>query len=78
MWAAAAFYRLFLNMDERDRRISADAAALALAIGIMTSLTLGFLNAFDVFKFEDDMMWFAPFLIVLWGLIRFALGGRDC
>ena len=78
IWAAAAFYRFFLNMDERDRRISADAAALALAIGIMTSLTLGFLSAFEVFRFEDDMMWFAPFLIVLWGLIRFALGGRDC
>jgi hypothetical protein len=24
------------------------------------------------------MMWFAPFLIMLWGVIRIALGGRDC
>jgi hypothetical protein len=65
-------------MDERDRRISADAAALALAIGILTAMTLGFLGAFGVFTMEDDMMWFAPFLIMLWGVIRIALGGRDC
>lgn len=76
--AGAAFYRFFVNMDERDRRISADAAALTLAIGVMTSMTLGFLSAFGVFTLEDEMMWFAPFLIILWGIIRFARGGRDC
>jgi hypothetical protein len=76
--AGAAFFRFFTNMDERDRRISADAAALALAIGILTAMTLGFLGAFGVFTLEDDMMWFAPFLIMLWGVIRIALGGRDC
>ncbi len=76
--AGAAFYRFFVNMDERDRRISADAAALTLAIGIFIAMTLGFLSAFGVFVMEDEMMWFASFLIVLWGAIRIALGGRDC
>ena len=78
IWAGVAFFRFYFNLYERDRRISADAAALTLAIGILTSITLGFLSAFDVFTLEDDMMWFAPFLIILWGLLRFALGGRDC
>lgn len=78
MLAGAAFYRFFVNMDERDRRISADAAALTLAIGVMTSMTLGFLSAFGVFTLEDEMMWFAPYLIVLWGVIRLVRGGRDC
>ncbi|MFQ5562599.1 MAG: hypothetical protein ACE5FO_03425 [Parvularculaceae bacterium] len=76
--AVAAFFRFFFSMDERDRRISADAAAITLTIGVLTSMTFGFLSAFGVFTLEDDMMWFAPFLILLWGVIRIALGGRDC
>ncbi len=76
--AGAAFYRFFINMDERDRRISADAAALTLAIGIFVAMTLGFLRAFGVFSLEDEMIWAAPFLILLWGVIRISLGGRDC
>lgn len=76
--AAGAFLRYYVNMDERERRISADAAAISLPIGIFTAITLGFLRAFGVFSFDDEMMWFGPYLIILWGLMRFALGGRDC
>lgn len=76
--AGFAFYRFFKNMDERDRRVSADAAGLALAIGVFTSLTFGFLSAFGVLVIEDVLIWFAPYLIVLWGAIRIMIGGRDC
>ena len=76
--AALAFFRYFLNMDERERRISADAAALSFLIGVFTAITLGFLRAFGIFSLEDEMMWFGPYLIILWGLLRFALGGRGC
>ena len=77
--AVIAFFRFFFSMDERQRRISADAAALTLPIGILTALTLGFLSAFDVFHFESEMVWFAAFLIGTWGVIRLIIGGgRDC
>ena len=33
---------------------------------------------FGVLDFEDDMMFFGPFLIIFWGVARFYLGGRDC
>lgn len=76
--AAFAFFRFYFRTDERDRRISADAAALTLVIGVFSAITLGFLRAFGVFSMEDEMIWFGPYLIVLWGAIRFFLGGRDC
>jgi len=76
--AGFAFYRFFVNLDERDRRISADAAGIALGIGIFTAMTLGFLSSFGVLVIEDAMIWFAPYLILLWGGIRIAIGGRDC
>ena len=76
--AGFAFFRFFKNMDERDRRVSADAAGLTLAIGIFASLMVGFLDAFDVLVFDDALIWFGPFLIILWGLFRIMLGGRDC
>ncbi|MEM9617419.1 MAG: hypothetical protein AAF936_05605 [Pseudomonadota bacterium] len=76
--AGIAFFRFYLSMDERDKRISADAAALSLLIGILTALTLGLLRAFEVFSLKDEMMWFGPYLIILWGVIRFLLGGREC
>ncbi|MCK5748600.1 MAG: hypothetical protein KAH44_20465 [Oricola sp.] len=76
--AGAAFYRFFVNMDERERRVSADAAGLTLGLGILVSLMLGFLSAFGVLVIEDVMILFAPFLIIVWGLFRLFMGGRDC
>lgn len=76
--AGAAFYRFFINLDERERRVSADAAGLTLCVGVLASLTLGFLSSFGVLVIEDVMIWFAPFLIILWGLFRLVMGGRDC
>ncbi|GAB4519999.1 MAG: hypothetical protein Kow00133_06110 [Amphiplicatus sp.] len=78
-YACLAFLRFYRNMDEMQQRVSADAAALTLMIGILAAITLGFLRRFGVFDFEDDMMWFGPFLIVAWGVIRFFCGGgRGC
>jgi len=71
--ACAAFFRYFGSLDERERRLSADAAALSLVIGIFAALTLGFLKSFGVFYFEWDMLWFGPFLIALWGIVRCVL-----
>ena len=68
--ACIAFFRFYNNVDERERRLASDAAALSLVVGIFTALTLGFLKSFGVFHFEWDMMWFGPFLIALWGLVR--------
>ena len=76
--ACFSFFRFYRHMDEMQKRVSADAAALTLVIGIMAAITLGFLKRFGVFDFEHDMIWFGPLLIVLWGFIRFLLGGRDC
>ncbi|PQA87734.1 hypothetical protein [Hyphococcus luteus] len=76
--AAAAFFRFYRNMDEMQRRVTANAAALTLVIGILLAITLGFLRRFGVMNFEDDMMWLGPVLIGIWGGVRYALGGRDC
>lgn len=79
VFACIAFLRFYRNMDEMQQRISADAAALTLMIGVLAAIMLGFLKRFGVFDFEDDMMWFGPFLIVAWGAVRFFLGGgRGC
>lgn len=75
--ACIAFFRFYVNMDERERRIHADAAAFSLVIGIFAALTLGFLHTFGVFKFEWDMLWFGPFLIALWGIVRCIIKLRD-
>lgn len=78
LFAFAAFLRFYRRMDERQKRISADAAAITLMIGILAAVTLGFLQGFEVIVFKDDMLWFAPFLFTAWGMTRFFLGGRDC
>ena len=78
VYACYAFYRFYRQMDEMQKRISADAAALTLMAVILASLTLAFLERFGVFVFDDALMWLAPFMIGLWGLIRIAIGGRDC
>ncbi len=76
--ACFSFFRFYRDMDEMQKRVSADAAAITLVIGIMAAITLGFLKRFGVFDFEHDMIWFGPLLIVVWGVLRFVLGGRDC
>ncbi|MBB5519218.1 hypothetical protein [Amphiplicatus metriothermophilus] len=77
-YACFAFFRFYRSMDEMQRRVSADAAALTLMVGVLAAITLGFLKRFGVADFEDDMMWFGPFLIVVWRMMRFLLGGRGC
>ena len=78
IWAWFAFLRYYRNTDEMQKRLSADAAALTLVAGFFAAITLGFLKRFGVLDFEDDMMFFGPFLIIFWGVARFYLGGRDC
>lgn len=77
IFASVAFFRFYANLDERERRITADAAAMSLVIGIFAALTLGFLHSFGVFHFEWDMLWFGPFLIALWGIVRCVVRARD-
>ena len=72
--AAAAFFRFY----ELQRRITSKAAALTLVIAVLGAITLGFLKRFGVMDFEDDMIWFGPIMIGLWGVIRYFIGGRDC
>ena len=76
--AAIAFFRFYNHMDELQRRITSNAAALTLVIGILLAITLGFLRRFGVMDFEDDIMMLGPLLIGIWGVVRFFLGGRDC
>lgn len=71
--ACIAFFRFYGSIDERERRMASDAAALSLVIGIFAALTLGFLKSFGVFYFEWDLLWFGPFLIALWGAVRSVL-----
>lgn len=76
--ATIVFFRFYTSMDEMQKRLSANAAAITLVIGVLTALTLGFLQRFGVFSIEDDMIWFGPFLIVCWSAVRFFIGGREC
>ncbi len=76
--AAVAFFRFYGNMDEMQQRITSNAAALTLVIGILGAIALGFLKRFGVMDFEDDMIFFGPVMIGLWGVVRFLIGGRDC
>lgn len=78
IYACYAFFRFYRQMDELQKRVVADSAALTLMIAILSAITLGFLKRFGVFDFEHDMVWFAPFLIVVWGVVRSFLGGRGC
>ncbi|MEZ5893295.1 MAG: hypothetical protein R3C58_09165 [Parvularculaceae bacterium] len=78
LFACVAFFRFYRNMDEMQRRLTANAAALTLVIGVLMAITLGFLRRFGVADFEDDMMLFGPGLIGVWGVVRVLLGGRDC
>ncbi len=73
VFACFAFLRFYASVDERERRLASDAAALSLLIGIFVALTLGFLKSFGVFYFDWDMLWFGPFLIGLWGAVRYTL-----
>ena len=68
--ACIAFFRFFNAVDERERRTIANLAAIALVVGIFAALTLGFLSSFEVFHFKEEMIWFGPFLILTWGVIR--------
>ncbi len=77
-YAAYAFFQFYRDMDEMQKRISANAAALAMVVGVLTAIALGILKRFGVLDFEDDMMLFGPFLIIVWGAMRYFLGGRDC
>ncbi len=77
---AAACYvmvRFYRRMDERQQRIQANAAAATLVIAIVASSVLGFLKTYGVFAYEDDFIWFTPFLIVVWSLARRFMGD-DC
>jgi hypothetical protein len=76
--ACFSFFRFYQRTDEMQKRVSADAAALTLVVAFLVAVTLGFLRRFGVLDFEDDMMLFGPFLIIVWGLMRVFLGGRDC
>lgn len=76
--ACFSFFRFYRHMDEMQKRVSADAAALTLVVAILSAITLGFLKRFGVMDIASDMIWFGPFLIVVWGAIRFWLGGRSC
>lgn len=76
--ACFSFFRFYRRMDEMQKRVSADAAALTLVVAFLVAITLGFLRRFGVLDFEDDMMLFGPFIIIVWGVMRFVLGGREC
>ena len=76
--AGFSFFRFYRHMDEMQKRVTADAAALTLVIGFLAATMLGFQKRFGVLDLEDDIMLFGPFLIIVWGLVRFMIGGRDC
>lgn len=77
--AGACFvsYRFYQRMDERQQRIQANAAAVTLIVAIVAASALGFLKTYGVFAYEDDFIWFTPFLIITWGLARRFMGD-DC
>lgn len=64
--ASIAFFRYYNNVDERERRIMADSAAISLLIAILGAIFIGMLEGFGAF--DLDMNWFGAFLIVFWSL----------
>ncbi len=75
--ACYVFYRFYQRMDERQQRISANAAAVTLIVAIGAACVLGFLKSFGVYSHNDDFLWFTPFLIIVWALARRFMGD-DC
>ncbi|MBI1365343.1 MAG: hypothetical protein GC153_05235 [Alphaproteobacteria bacterium] len=71
-----AFARYYFIMDERERRIAADAAALTLMFMIVSLLTIGFLRLFGVISFEPDLVLSAAGAILFWGLARIVIASR--
>lgn len=64
--ASIAFFRYYNNVDERERRIMADSAAVALLVAILGAIFIGMLESFGALSF--DMNWFGAFLIIFWSL----------
>ncbi|NNE41936.1 MAG: hypothetical protein HKN14_13575 [Marinicaulis sp.] len=77
IYAVYAFFKYYRVMDERERRIASDAAALALVISVLAAITIGFMQSLGGFAIDDVMNWFGPFMIVVWSLIRIRIGGPD-
>ncbi|MBT8471268.1 MAG: hypothetical protein KJN99_01610 [Marinicaulis sp.] len=77
IYAVYAFFKYYRVMDERERRIASDAAALALVISVLAANTIGFMQSLGGFAIDDVMNWFGPFMIVVWSLIRIRIGGPD-
>ena len=65
--ASIAFFRYFNNVDEREKRIMADGAAITLLVAIIGAIFIGMLEAFGAFNL--DMNWFGAFLIIFWSLM---------
>ena len=77
IYAVYAFFKYYRVMDERERRIASDAAALALVISVLAAIAIGFLQSLGAVAIDDVMNWFGPFMIVAWSLIRIRIGGPD-
>ncbi len=75
--ACYVYLRGHQQMDEREQSINANAAGLALMISVIAATIAGFLQSFGVVVIEDAMLWFASFLILVWGGVRLFMGG-DC
>ena len=76
--ALAAFLRYFRFMDERERLLAADAAAISFLIAVFAAIALGFLQSFGAFASDRTLTWFGALLILLWTVIRLRMGGPDC
>lgn len=74
--ACAVYLRVYRQVDERERRINADAAGVALMAGVLVATAVGFLQSFGVLVIEDAMLWFVSFLIIAWGVTRICMGDR--
>lgn len=68
--ACFVYIRVHRQMDEREKIIHANAAGVALMIGVLAATAIGFLQSFGVLVIEDVMIWFVSFLIIAWGGAR--------
>lgn len=64
--AIIAFFRYYNNVDERERRIMADGAAITLLVAILGVIFCGLLESFGAMNV--DMNWVGAFLIIFWSL----------
>ena len=70
-FSCVSFFRYYANVDERERRILADSAAISLLIGLMGLVFIGALEKFELVSIKAT--WLGAILLLISSLVTAVL-----